>query len=266
MSRGGTDKNRFDFFNDGSGKGNCFEGNSSSQVRPRPRARHTRRRSCIRWSRAQRVAGTGTDQGTEPFLASVRLESSRTVISGLPARAEVPGSRTRIQRSGASPRSTPRTSGAAPDEPPAWTPRGRRLAAVAAGVMALGGVGAAQSPKPKVQGGELTTTTSRPCREDQQARQGQVEMDHGLHRQPQRGARPQAPGASRSRTFARRRRRADTLSPSGLRKPGKYHFVCTIHRSDADGREGPQAGVRLEGTLTPGLTGGPRQAAVPGFL
>src|SRR4029079_19314895 len=30
MGRGGTDTNRFDFFNDGSGKGNCFAGNQSS--------------------------------------------------------------------------------------------------------------------------------------------------------------------------------------------------------------------------------------------
>ena len=29
MGRNGTDKNQFDFFNDGSGKGNCFEGNTS---------------------------------------------------------------------------------------------------------------------------------------------------------------------------------------------------------------------------------------------
>jgi hypothetical protein len=30
MGRGGTDTNRFDFYNDGSGKGNCFKGNQSS--------------------------------------------------------------------------------------------------------------------------------------------------------------------------------------------------------------------------------------------
>jgi hypothetical protein len=30
MGRGGNDKNRFDFFNDGSGKGNCFKDNQSS--------------------------------------------------------------------------------------------------------------------------------------------------------------------------------------------------------------------------------------------
>jgi hypothetical protein len=36
MGRGGTDKNRFDFFNDGSGKGTCFEDNSSSTFDNQP--------------------------------------------------------------------------------------------------------------------------------------------------------------------------------------------------------------------------------------
>jgi len=36
MGRNGTDTNRFDFFNDGSGKGTCFEGNSSSTFDNRP--------------------------------------------------------------------------------------------------------------------------------------------------------------------------------------------------------------------------------------
>jgi hypothetical protein len=34
MGRGGTDTNQVDFFNDGSGSGNCFQGNSSSTFDP----------------------------------------------------------------------------------------------------------------------------------------------------------------------------------------------------------------------------------------
>ncbi|HKH15457.1 MAG TPA: hypothetical protein VKA47_12455 [Solirubrobacterales bacterium] len=40
MGRGGTDKNRFDFFNDGSGGGNCFEGNTSSTFDVTQNAEH----------------------------------------------------------------------------------------------------------------------------------------------------------------------------------------------------------------------------------
>ena len=43
MGRNGTDTNGYDFFNDGSGKGNCFSGNST---RPSTRRRRRRRRSC----------------------------------------------------------------------------------------------------------------------------------------------------------------------------------------------------------------------------
>src|SRR3954453_17393349 len=40
MGRNGTDTNGFDFYNDGSGKGNCFKGNSSSTFDITPDAEH----------------------------------------------------------------------------------------------------------------------------------------------------------------------------------------------------------------------------------
>ena len=41
MGRNGTDTNRFDFFNDGSGKGTCFTGNTSSTFDVTPDAHHS---------------------------------------------------------------------------------------------------------------------------------------------------------------------------------------------------------------------------------
>jgi hypothetical protein len=62
MGRGGTDTNRFDFFNDGSGKGNCFEGNTSSTFDITQNATHGKGflyPSCP----APSSAGTGTVEG-----------------------------------------------------------------------------------------------------------------------------------------------------------------------------------------------------------
>ena len=62
MGKNGTDKNQFDFFNDGSGKGNCFEGNTSSSFYVSPTASHPQSflyPSCP----APNSAGTGTNQG-----------------------------------------------------------------------------------------------------------------------------------------------------------------------------------------------------------
>src|SRR3954452_4067789 len=59
MGRGGTDKNRFDFFNDGSMKGNCFEGNKSSTFDVTQNAKHPQSflyPSCP----APKSAGTGS--------------------------------------------------------------------------------------------------------------------------------------------------------------------------------------------------------------
>ena len=58
MGRDGTDTNQFDFFNDGSGKGNCFAGNTSSTFDLTPDAQHPQSflyPSCP----APRSAGTG---------------------------------------------------------------------------------------------------------------------------------------------------------------------------------------------------------------
>ena len=43
MGRNGTDTNRFDIYNDGSGKGNCFEGNQSSTFDLTATRKHTKR-------------------------------------------------------------------------------------------------------------------------------------------------------------------------------------------------------------------------------
>jgi hypothetical protein len=62
MGRHGSDKNRFDFYNDGSGKGNCFAGTYSSTVDVTPDAHHTARflyPNCP----APASSGTGTNQG-----------------------------------------------------------------------------------------------------------------------------------------------------------------------------------------------------------
>ncbi len=48
MGRNGTDTNQFDFFHDGSGKGTCFSGNSSSTLRRHRGTPATRRASCTR--------------------------------------------------------------------------------------------------------------------------------------------------------------------------------------------------------------------------
>ncbi len=62
MGKNGTDKNQSDFFNDGSGKGTCFKGNSSSSFYVSPTASHPQSflyPNCP----APNSAGTGTNQG-----------------------------------------------------------------------------------------------------------------------------------------------------------------------------------------------------------
>jgi len=62
MGKNGTDKNQSDFFNDGSGKGNCFKGNASSSFYVSPTASHPQSflyPNCP----APNSAGTGTNQG-----------------------------------------------------------------------------------------------------------------------------------------------------------------------------------------------------------
>ncbi len=62
MGRNGKDTNRFDFYNDGSGKGNCFKGNSSSTFDVTATAEHPKAflyPTCP----APNSAGTGTNEG-----------------------------------------------------------------------------------------------------------------------------------------------------------------------------------------------------------
>jgi hypothetical protein len=62
MGRGGKDTNRFDFYNDGSMKGNCWQGNKSSTFDVTPDAEHPQSfiyPNCP----APKSAGTGTYQG-----------------------------------------------------------------------------------------------------------------------------------------------------------------------------------------------------------
>jgi hypothetical protein len=70
MGRGGKDTNRFDFFNDGSMKGNCFEGNQSSTFDISQNAQHGKGflyPSCP----APASAGTGTYQGDRGQIAEL---------------------------------------------------------------------------------------------------------------------------------------------------------------------------------------------------
>jgi hypothetical protein len=76
LGRAGTDKNQFDFFNDGSGKGNCFEGNTSSTFQRASDAQHSNAflyPACP----APASAGTGNNVGDEknnnPFTGQVGI-------------------------------------------------------------------------------------------------------------------------------------------------------------------------------------------------
>jgi hypothetical protein len=62
MGRNGTDTNRFDFYNDGSGKGNCWTGNSSSTFDLTPTREHTQA-FLYPGCPAPASAGTGTING-----------------------------------------------------------------------------------------------------------------------------------------------------------------------------------------------------------
>jgi hypothetical protein len=62
MGKDGTDKNGYDFFNDGSGKGNCFAGNKSSTFYVDPSAANPQS-FLYPGCPAPSTAGTGTNQG-----------------------------------------------------------------------------------------------------------------------------------------------------------------------------------------------------------
>jgi hypothetical protein len=84
MGRHGTDKNRFDFFNDGSGKGNCFQGNSSSSFDVTPDAEHSKSflyPACP----PPGSAGTGTNEGDGASTLSGQVgELANYVLSDPP--------------------------------------------------------------------------------------------------------------------------------------------------------------------------------------
>jgi hypothetical protein len=62
MGRGGKDTNRFDFYNDGSGKGNCFKGNTSSTFDVTATAEHPQS-FLYPGCPPPQSAGTGTNMG-----------------------------------------------------------------------------------------------------------------------------------------------------------------------------------------------------------
>jgi hypothetical protein len=83
MGRGGTDQNRFDFYNDGSGKGNCFAGNLSSTFDVTPDAEHPKSflyPTCP----PPGSAGTGTNQGDGGVTKGQVGELANYVLSDPP--------------------------------------------------------------------------------------------------------------------------------------------------------------------------------------
>ena len=87
MGRGGTDTNRFDFFNDGSGKGNCWKGNQSSTFEITPTAQH--RKSFLYPSCPPPAsAGTGSVMGDGGLAKGQVGELARYVLSDPPCLME----------------------------------------------------------------------------------------------------------------------------------------------------------------------------------
>jgi hypothetical protein len=83
MGRHGTDKNRFDFYNDGSGKGNCFEGNTSSSFDVAPDAEHPKSFLYPKCP-APNSAGTGTNKGDGGITTGQVGELGNYVLSDPP--------------------------------------------------------------------------------------------------------------------------------------------------------------------------------------
>ncbi|MFI5121532.1 MAG: hypothetical protein ACHQJ5_01420 [Vicinamibacteria bacterium] len=69
MGRGGTDTNQVDFFNDGSGYGNCFQGNVSSTFDPGSAPDSNLYPSCP--APAPPISGTGTDSADSSQLGDL---------------------------------------------------------------------------------------------------------------------------------------------------------------------------------------------------
>jgi hypothetical protein len=79
MGRNGTDSNRFDFFHDGSGKGTCFSGNSSSSFDVAPDASHPQ--SFLYPSCPAPNKGTGTNAGDGNVVSGQVGELASYVLS-----------------------------------------------------------------------------------------------------------------------------------------------------------------------------------------
>jgi hypothetical protein len=87
MGRNGTDTNRFDFYSDGSGKGNCFEGNSSSTFDVTPDAHHSQ--GFLYPSCPAPNKGTGSNEGDGASDLSGQVgELARYVLSSPPCKQE----------------------------------------------------------------------------------------------------------------------------------------------------------------------------------
>jgi hypothetical protein len=87
MGRGGKDTNRFDFYNDGSGKGNCFKDNTSSTFDVTATADHPQSflyPNCP----APKSAGTGTNQGDGGVTKGQVGELAGYVLSDPPCSQE----------------------------------------------------------------------------------------------------------------------------------------------------------------------------------
>ncbi len=139
MGRNGTDTNRFDFFNDGSGKGTCFTGNTSSTFDVTPDAHHSQGFLYPGCPAPNKGTGSNQGDGASDFSGQVG-ELAGTCSATRPASRRTPGRGIRIRRSRGAPRSTPATSATARDRTQRrrsvrWPPpsRQRRSGAWAAG-------------------------------------------------------------------------------------------------------------------------------------
>ena len=86
MGRNGTDTNRFDFFNDGSGKGTCFSGNSSSTFDVTGDASHSQ--AFLYPTCPAPNVGTGTNAGDGSVIAGQVGELAGYVLSSPPCSQE----------------------------------------------------------------------------------------------------------------------------------------------------------------------------------
>ena len=87
MGRNGTDTNRFDFFNDGSGKGTCFMGNTSSTFDVTPTAHHSQGFLYPGCPAPNKGTGSNQGDGASDFSGQVG-ELAGYVLSNPPCKQE----------------------------------------------------------------------------------------------------------------------------------------------------------------------------------